>query len=111
MSIAPGGMGASTVNADAAQLRRELGAKEQRCTDLEKVNDKLQRGSEALKTEVATLKEEASAAKKEVKKSAAKAAALERGKDELEKVRARLPCLRSSSANACWAGTHRQERS
>ncbi len=45
MSIAPGGMGpgagagaggGGSSNADAAQLRREMGVKEQRCCELEK---------------------------------------------------------------------------
>lgn len=86
MSIAPGmGMGSSTANADAAQLRREMGIKEQRCADLEKAKDKLEKAHESLKVELAGLKEEASNGKKELKKTATKVASLERAKDDAEK--------------------------
>lgn len=86
MSIAPGAMGAGTGSSDAAQLRREMGVKEQRCNDLEKAKDKLERAQEALKTELATVKEEAAASKKELKKTCSKTAALERCKEDSEKV-------------------------
>ena len=85
MSIAPGGMGPSSGGADAAQLRREMGVKEQRCADLEKAKDKLERANESLKVELTALKEEVSTAKKEMKKNASKGVCLERAKEESEK--------------------------
>jgi len=86
MSIAPGGMGPSSGSSDAAQLRREMGVKEQRCNDLEKAKDKLERALEALKTELTSVKEEAATTKKELKKTGSKTTSLERSKDDSDKV-------------------------
>jgi chromosome segregation ATPase len=58
------------------------------------IQEKVEKAHEAVKTELAALKEEAAAAKKELKKHASKVAVLERGKDdgerELEKVKTKL---------------------
>ncbi len=58
------------------------------------LQEKVEKAHEAVKTELAALKEEAAAAKKELKKHASKVAVLERGKDdgerELEKVKTKL---------------------
>ncbi len=58
------------------------------------IQEKVEKAYEAVKTELAALKEEAAASKKELKKHASKVAVLERGKDdgerELEKVKTKL---------------------
>ena len=58
------------------------------------IQEKVEKAHEAVKTELAALKEEAAAAKKELKKHASKVAVLERCKDdgerELEKVKTKL---------------------
>jgi chromosome segregation ATPase len=86
------GKGGAEPSGDAASLRRELGAKEQRAADAEKAKEKLERQAEHLKGELAAMKEENGALKKENRDKKCRLAALEKSKDDGEKVQ------------ECWAG-------
>jgi len=92
MSLAPGkrssvymGAGAGAGAGDVAALRREAAAREQRCVDLERARERLERQAEQHKLELAALREEAGSAKKELRAKGVRASNLERNKEELER--------------------------